>query len=444
MNSRVRLCTTISILFVQAFGVLPAFAITFTDVPANHLYKEHIDQLSDKGIIKGNPDGTFAPNKTVNRAEILIMLYRAAGKNPAVPTKSCFSDVPAGEWYSAVVCDASKNGYVGGYPDGTFKPGKEVNRVESLKMIHTVLGLHVNTTASLDPLKVYTDLTLSAWYSTYLASAFSKNILPIAGQGGTKFYPENALQRGEAAAYIFNALGLKVRGVSSSATSSVQTRSSAGATSSVAPTAQTVDVDFPFSDDGAFKEKLSRAYKFTLQKPIVGSFVVTVDAGGSATCRLYKLATGTSFALEYYLGHVVDNKCSMRVSLGNGSYQFEVAPKTAGLHFTVTTTNASGDGNDGFREAMLLPKSTPKTGYLEQEDFAEWYYFKVTKQEKLTVTVSGDQTRCLIYPMDDVDLYGFSGPMCGEQYDFPTGTYYIGVQKKDARDGTPSFTIQVK
>lgn len=434
----------LSILFAQVFTFAPAFALTFTDVPTNHLYKEQIDQLSDKGIIKGNPGGTFAPGKTVNRAEMLIMLYRAAGKNPAVPTKACFSDVQAGEWYSAVVCDAAKSGFVGGYPDGTFKPAKEVNRVESLKMIHTVLGLHVNSAASTDPLKVYTDLSLNAWYTPYMASAFSKNILPIAGQGGTKFYPESALLRGEAAAYIFNALGLTPGTTASSSSSSVQTRSSAAAAAS-APAVKMVDVDFPFEDDGTFDAKKSKIYKFNLKQSVIGSIKVEVDAGGTATCRLYKIAVGTSFANEYYLGHVVDNICYMRVSLGNGAYQLEVAPNTSGMNFTVATRIVTGDGNDGFREAMMLPKSTPKTGYIEQEDFAEWYFFKLTKQEKLTVSVTNQaQTKCLIYPMEDVDLFGFSGPVCGEEYNMPAGTYYVGVQKKDQHAGETSFTIQVK
>lgn len=448
MNSRVRILASVAVLSAELLMVAwPASALSFPDVPLNHIYRDQIDQLSDKNIIKGNPDGTFMPGKTVNRAEMLTMLYRATGKSPTVPTKACFKDVGAGEWYSSVICDASKNGYVAGYSDGYFRPEKEVNRVEALKMIHTVFGFTLNANASLTPLKGYSDVSLTAWYAAYMANGFEKKVLPIAGQEGTKFYPEWALLRGEAAAYIFNALGLTPRTSQRSSSSTAAARSSRSAASEV-PQVQVLDVDFPFGDDGTFAGKLGKAYVFKLKSPVIASFEVSVDAGDdrSVQCRLYKLDSGTSFAIEYYIGHMVGNKCSMRVSLGNGNYQLELTPRGENnLHYELKSKTVSGDGNDGFREASMLTKGTPKTGYLEPEDFAEWYYFKVEKQGKLTVeaTGTGNDVRCLIYPMSDVDLYGFSGPVCGEEYEYPVGTYYIGIQRRDDRQNEQqSFTVR--
>ncbi len=446
------------IMFRRSIAVLAAIAlpsvalaVSFPDVSTTHIYREQIETLADMGIVKGNPDGTFNPGGTINRAELLTLLYRAAGKTPATPTKSCFKDVNTDAWFSAVVCDSAKNGYVGGYPDGYFRPGNAVNRVESLKMIHTVLGLAVDASASTTPLKTYSDVSLTAWYTPYMASAFAHKVLPVSGQTGTLFMPEAALSRAEAAAYIFNGLGLTLRGYVSSSSSSVETErssssSSARTTSSSKSTESApvlLDVDFPFSDDGMFKGKTSKVYKFTQKAATVAEIKIDVSANESAMCRLYKLDAETSFALEYYVGQVVDNHCWMRVSLAPANYQLEVVPGTKDGNYKVSTKSVTGDGNDGFNQAAKLLKKSPKTGYLESEDYGEFYTFTLTKTEKLTVIVSeADNTTCLIYPMADVDLFGFSGPVCNAEYELPKGTYVVGVVRRDQRQGKVSFSIR--
>lgn len=442
-------------LIAVATLLLPslALAVSFPDVPKTSLYREQIETLSDMGIIKGNPNGTFSPNATINRAELLTLLYRAKAKTPVTPSSACFKDVGIDSWYSAVVCDSANNGYTGGYPDGYFRPGNPVNRVEALKMIHTVFGLPVNAVASMNPLKAFSDVSLTAWYAPYMASTFDAKILPIAGQNTPFFFPEAALTRGEASAYIFNALGLTMKSAftsassvqSSSPSSVVSRRSSArSSTSSQIGAADPVllQVDFPFSDDGVFQNKVSRVYTFSLSKKTTS--LISIDAGTNETvqCRLYKLESETSFALEYYIGHMIDNKCWMRTTLSSGNYQLEVLPSVKNGTFTLSTKIVTGDGNDGFSEADHLLKGSPKTGYLEAEDFGEFYTFTLTTPKTLTVAVSNDaETDCLVFPMANVDLFGFSGPVCDAAYDYPVGTYVIGVTRRAERDKKISFSV---
>jgi hypothetical protein len=436
-----------SILALMSFA-LPtiAFAVSFPDVPSTHTFRGQIEALADRGVVKGNPDGTFKPSGTVNRAELLTMLYRAAGKSPATPSKACFKDVDTSSWFSAVVCDAAKNGYVGGYPDGYFRPANPVNRVESLKMIHTVLGLTVDASASTSPLKAYNDVSMTAWYTPYMASAFGHKVLPISGQEGPQFLPEAALTRGEAAAYIFNGLGLTVQSSSSSTTSSASStaRTSSSATSRETQSAPVLlDVDFPFSDDGSFSNKTSKVYVFTVKNPITGFFKASVLTSNSVQCRLYRIDSTTSFALEYYIGQKVGNTCQMRVAMAAGNYQLEVVPNTKNDTYQLQTNIVTGDGNDGFSQAVKLLKASAKTGYLEVEDYAEFYTFTLTKKTMMTVSVSdSDNTSCLVYPMADVDLFGFSGPLCNIEYEYPAGTYYVGVMRRDERDAKVSFTVR--
>ena len=448
-----------AVLLSQALS-LSVQAATFVDVSSDSLYRGQIERLADLQIVRGNPDGTFSPLRTVNRAEMLTLLYRAKGITPAVPLKQCFTDVVSGSWYEAVICDAASHGYVGGYPDKKFRPEQEVNRVEAIKMIFTVMGIGLTASTSTE-VALYTDLVPTAWYMQYLAPAFERKILPIAGQTGSLFNPNAPLLRGEAAAYIFNALGLTLSAsslsssvssapASSAAASSVVTRASSVQTSSAqssAPGVVTKDVDFPFSDDGFLAGKGGVVYRLSLPKPVLGFFTVSITGAkkDGVTCRLFKLEKETSLALEYYLGHVEDNTCTLRTALAAGSYQLEIRPESPDVFFTLTSKSVSGDGNDGFSEAKLLLKNIPKTSWLETDDFADWYTFTLSKQTTMSVTVSNSNNlRCLIYPMGDVDIYGFTGPECNETYDFPAGTYVVGIQHRDEHTTKETYTVQYK
>lgn len=434
--------------------VFPLFASRFPDVTAEHIYRVQIEDLADRGIIKGNPDGTFAPGQMVNRAAFLTMLYRARGWTPDSPSTPCFNDVPANAWFSAVVCDAATKRFVAGYADGNFRPEMFVNRVEALKMIFTVLELPVSELSNANRGDVkFVDVSLSAWYTKYLVSAFAVKVLPIAGHDGSRFLPENPLNRGEAAAYIHSALhgGTQEESSASSVENESQGASSSAGVQATASAAVELDlknVGFPFSDAGTFDERRPAVYRFPLNGKTMANVKVLVedDAGGErVSCRLYRLGD-EGFSEEYYLGFQNDRECSMRVALGAGSYQLEIQPKSAGVRYELDVSTTSGDGNDGFSEAKLLQMNLPRSGFIEVGDFADWYYFSV-KQEtnmKIEMTYTGKLT-CMIYPMDDVDIYGFVGPSCNDAYDFPPGTYYLGVIRADGDNGEKhTYTVRMK
>ena len=456
----------------QTFFAIGAKAASFPDVASNNPYSAAISALADQKVINGNPDGTFAPDRTVNRAEFLTLLYRAKSMTPAVPTAACFKDVPTSSWFAAVVCDAASKGNVAGYSDKTFRPEQAVNRVEALKMMFTVLGLSQQTTlAASTQASAYTDVSASAWYMVYLSAAFKLHILPVPGVNATAFGPDQALSRAEAAAFIYNAISpspLPVDGMSSSSiviqqsssssmtssamsntskTSSSTSRRSSSSASSVA-TGTMTNVDVPFNDNGAFTNKLPHSYLFTLKQKTTVSLTASVTNNNTpddVTCRLYKLDAGTSFALEYYFGYQSADSCVLRVALAPGSYQFDVTPRVANLPFTVAAKSVTGDGNDGFVEAKNLIVNTPSSNILDTNDYGDYFTFKLAQQMNMMIELSNaDKVRCVIYPMEDVDIYGFSEPNCGAQYDFPAGTYYIGIMQKDDHASKQGFSVRYK
>ena len=74
----------------------------------------------------GISDGT-APEGTINRAQMVTMLYRAAG-SPAVEGASAFTDISADSYYAKAAAWAAKNGITAGVGNGRFEPNGTCTR----------------------------------------------------------------------------------------------------------------------------------------------------------------------------------------------------------------------------------------------------------------------------------------------------------------------------
>ncbi|MBU1446301.1 S-layer homology domain-containing protein [Patescibacteria group bacterium] len=103
---------------------------------AGYKYETAVWYVYNQGIVQGYPDGAYQPDRVINRAELLKIIIEAAYDDEfaSYGNQSCFSDVPAGQWYTPYICFAKHAGIVQGYGDGSFQPAAEINFVEALKM----------------------------------------------------------------------------------------------------------------------------------------------------------------------------------------------------------------------------------------------------------------------------------------------------------------------
>lgn len=449
---------------VAALFLVPfvASAIQFPDVDTNYAHRSAIEALADREVIGGNPDGTFRPHNPVDRASMLKMLYVAKGMTPDSSKRNCFNDVQPGSWYEPYVCDASARGYVKGYEGNQFKPGRPVSRAEALKLVIVILGIgQADTNVAVH---TYTDVSAADWFFVYVRTALAKSILPIAGQEGSTLQSHIPLERGEAAAYIWNGLHPKdVSGVTAASSSSVSfiSRASSSSTASArkrvddpVSTDEIVRKSVPFTDARVLSNKQPLSYRFTLSVATVIDVSVSIDLsdGGSVTCRLYRL-TGEAISDEYYLGVQDGRNCKLRAALVAGEYQLQVQPTAAGSRVAVDVRAGKGDGNDGFSQAKLLTRTQLQTGLLDSNDVEDWFTFTVgpsTSQStipgtELTVRLtSTDDVGCLVYSRSDVDLFGFSGPQCNTPYLYPQGTYMVSVRHSVPLAGRQTYTLELR
>ena len=107
----------------------------YTDVKAGDWFNNAVSTLSNAGIINGYPDGTFRPNAPITRAEMAKVIAMFAELNK---DSEGFKDI-AGHWAEAYIKLAAGNGWIAGYPDGTFRPNQDITRAETMTMINRVL-----------------------------------------------------------------------------------------------------------------------------------------------------------------------------------------------------------------------------------------------------------------------------------------------------------------
>jgi len=180
----------IAVLTLQ--NAFQATAAVLGDI-AGSPYSVAISELQEMGAVSGYEDGTFRPNNQINRAEFLKIVMSAFTQLPETGS-NCFSDVHD-EWFARYVCSAKNIGIVTGYPDGSFKPGDNVNYAEALAMIYRTNEDEGEQTED------------SAWYTPYLKDA-EQNYIGLEGMA-----PSQKMKRGEIAGLTWNYYQNKKMGV---------------------------------------------------------------------------------------------------------------------------------------------------------------------------------------------------------------------------------------
>jgi len=127
-------------------GSKPAAKPAGATAPSQPAAPSALQQLADKGIVKGSRPGYLGSSSKVTRAEMATFIARIAGLPKTFPVKGSFSDVPAWAWYYPFVEVSVRAGFMAGNADGTFKPGGTVSGAEALQIAET-LGVKVEDAA---------------------------------------------------------------------------------------------------------------------------------------------------------------------------------------------------------------------------------------------------------------------------------------------------------
>jgi S-layer homology domain len=182
----------------------PSFAqTTFSDVSSNYWAAQFIQQLSQRGVIAGFPDGSFRPEEAVTRAQFAAMVNKAFQKAQQRSPIS-FTDVPSNYWASSAIGQAYTIGFLSGYPGNRFEPNEAIPRQQVLVSLANGLGYTpINTESTLQS---FDDGSKIASYArSPIAAATEKQI--VVNYPNVKFLNPTAIAtRAQVAAFIYQAL----------------------------------------------------------------------------------------------------------------------------------------------------------------------------------------------------------------------------------------------
>ncbi|AVH67108.1 S-layer protein [Nostoc sp. 'Peltigera membranacea cyanobiont' 213] len=177
---------------------------TFSDVSSNYWASQFIQQLSQRGVIAGFPDGSFRPEEAVTRAQFAAMVNKAFQKSQQRSPIN-FADVPSNYWASSAIQQAYTIGFLSGYPGNRFEPNQAIPRQQVL--VSLANGLEYSPSGNTEStLQYFNDASNIASYArSPIAAATEKQI--VVNYPNVKFLnPTATATRAQVAAFIYQAL----------------------------------------------------------------------------------------------------------------------------------------------------------------------------------------------------------------------------------------------
>lgn len=211
-------------LFVRAYGndsILPTATPTamptvtatpiprcpgerYSDVcPENYFYTA-VTYLSNHGAISGYNDGTFLPYNNTTRAQLCKIVVLAKGWAFDTSSGPHFSDEPRGDVFYTFVETAYHHNIISGYSDGTFRPGDNVSRGQTCKIIVSAHGWGFDTGGG----PHFTDVQPGDTFYAYIETAYNRHI--ISGYSDSTFQPGTEVTRGQLCKILYSALMVPV------------------------------------------------------------------------------------------------------------------------------------------------------------------------------------------------------------------------------------------
>jgi hypothetical protein len=191
-------------LSAMAFMVAPAVtfaSLDFTDASQIPTWAtEAIEELVALDVLGGNDDGSFAPARQLNRAEVAKIIVLASGVDFDTAGGAHFPDVDEDAWFYDYIETMYNYGWIDGYPDGFFRPGNGINRAELAKMVVNALELDLDITGA----PHFDDVSSNDWFFDYVETAYNYDLMR--GYADGTFGPAKPVNRAETAKIVYDGL----------------------------------------------------------------------------------------------------------------------------------------------------------------------------------------------------------------------------------------------
>lgn len=218
MTIRRRIATTTCLLVALALAVAgilwfgghdrDVLAAAAPKDVAGHWAAPYINQMLEKGILTGYPDGTFLPDNSISREEFAAVLARAKGLKALASASPYFADVGPDTWSYGNIQALVEAGIL--HPadyGGILQPGAAITRIEIATMLVRAAGLEDETAKKAD--LVYFSDSMPSWAKGYVTVALNHGL--VAGYEDATFRCQGQASRAEAGLMVLRMIDPKVR-----------------------------------------------------------------------------------------------------------------------------------------------------------------------------------------------------------------------------------------
>ena len=176
-------------------------SLPFTDVTAGAWYYEAVEYVYENGLMQGTAPTVFQPGGTTTRAMIVQILYNKEGK-PDAAYSGAYTDVAEDKWYTPAVEWASGEGIVSGNGNGTFAPNDSVTREQMAIMLYNYAAYAGYDTSIRGDVSVFSDgASVHDWAAEAMSWAVGVGVLRGSND---KLNPLGTATRAEVAQVLTN------------------------------------------------------------------------------------------------------------------------------------------------------------------------------------------------------------------------------------------------
>ena len=163
-------------------------------------FKTAINWAVQEGVTNGFPDGSFQPDKSCTRAEIVTFLWRMAGK-PAPTQAAAFTDLTEG-WSANAVAWAAENGITTGTSADKFSPDQTCTRAQIVTFLYRYdQKFNPDAKSSVFGGTSFRDVSAGAYYGAPVAWAVKNGITN--GISSVLFAPLQPCTRAQAVTFLY-------------------------------------------------------------------------------------------------------------------------------------------------------------------------------------------------------------------------------------------------
>ena len=179
----------------------------FTDVPTNFWAYESITKMTKEGFMSGYRNGTFKPNDPLSREEAASLFSNMLGDTPSIMLASSFSDITSDRWSSLAIESVARANIISGYGDSTYRPEQYMSRQEFAVVADKFLhyqGYRTEDPTALDAIHFSDQKFIAPWAQSSVRELATFGFINYSTTG--LFNPEKYITRAEAAEITYRLL----------------------------------------------------------------------------------------------------------------------------------------------------------------------------------------------------------------------------------------------